>query len=314
MFVTDDYVTKLFRKECFAIQNYFSAQDPYNIIPEKYQERRNHNIKFRAFGVNLRSNEYKWYGGTLKSLELLRIKVYKFFGELDNNDVEKKPLALRVVPLPDFTVNRINQYEERDINFVLKIILSLFIPRWYKIGRNEKYKLSPFSRVVYYENNDDIYDNPATEAIIDFRWKKAKSFFFLLFLRFLLYIFCFGLVSWAYLDHSNNINVKFLAALIVIFYYLAAYLFITEVIQLFYHGPRKYFGDTFNIFDILSILLPVIVMSIMLRDFRYSDGFGNIETVDTKFIVWMSVTTFFLWIEAVSFYLHITYCITNVIN
>ncbi|CAB5370471.1 unnamed protein product [Rhizophagus irregularis] len=153
----DDCVTKLFRKECFANQNYFSAQDPYNIIPEEYQERRNHNIKFRAFGVNLRSNEYKWYGGILKSLESLKIKTYKFFGELDNNDVEKKPLALRVVPLPEFTTNRINQQEE------------------------------------------------------------------------------------------------------------------------------------------------VELMSIMLRDFHYSNGFGNVEIIDTKLIVWMSVTIFFLWMEAISY-------------
>ncbi|POG75697.1 uncharacterized protein OCT59_015485 [Rhizophagus irregularis] len=297
----DDCVTKLFRKECFANQNYFSAQDPYNIIPEEYQERRNHNIKFRAFGVNLRSNEYKWYGGILKSLESLKIKTYKFFGELDNNDVEKKPLALRVVPLPEFTTNRINQQEEVECNIILKIIYSFFIPRWYKIGRDEKHKLSPFSRVVYYENNDDIYDNPATEAIIDFRWKKAKNFFFLLFLRFLLFIFCFGLINAAYLDHGTIINVEFLVLLIIIFYYLAAFLFITEVIQLFYHGPRKYFGDIYNIFDIISIILPIIVMSIMLRDFHYSNGFGNVEIIDTKLIVWMSVTIFFLWMEAISY-------------
>ncbi|RGB23908.1 hypothetical protein C1646_773828 [Rhizophagus diaphanus] len=162
----DDCVTKLFRKECFANQNYFSAQDPYNIIPEEYQERQS-----------------------------LKIKTYKFFGELDNNDVEKKPLALRVVPLPEFTTNRINQQEEVE----------------------------------------------------------------------------------------------------------SAFLFITEVIQLFYHGPRKYFGDIYNIFDISSIILPIIVMSIMLRDFHYSNGFGNVEIIDTKLIVWMSVTIFFLWMEAISY-------------
>ncbi|PKY16218.1 hypothetical protein RhiirB3_480607 [Rhizophagus irregularis] len=173
----DDCVTKLFRKECFANQNYFSAQDPYNIIPEEYQERRNHNIKFRAFGVNLRSNEYKWYGGILKSLESLKIKTYKFFGELDNNDVEKKPLALRVVPLPEFTTNRINQQEEVECNIILKIIYSFFIPRWLillKETKNIETKDTTFSGTATNPVNgqeldvkmkadfhpDDMNDNP----------------------------------------------------------------------------------------------------------------------------------------------------------
>ncbi|CAB5370479.1 unnamed protein product [Rhizophagus irregularis] len=56
----DDYARKLFRKECFANQDYFSAQDPYDIIPVEYQAKRNHNIKFRAFRIDkLQSDEYE---------------------------------------------------------------------------------------------------------------------------------------------------------------------------------------------------------------------------------------------------------------
>ncbi|PKK73779.1 hypothetical protein RhiirC2_709382 [Rhizophagus irregularis] len=58
----DDYARKLFFKECFADQDHFSAQDPNEIIPPEYRERRNHNIKFRAFRpiVKLKSDNIKW--------------------------------------------------------------------------------------------------------------------------------------------------------------------------------------------------------------------------------------------------------------
>ncbi|CAB4479057.1 unnamed protein product [Rhizophagus irregularis] len=295
----DDYVKKLFRKECFANQNYL--QDPYNIIPEEYLELRNLGAQFRAFEFNLKSDKCRWYDVTFKMLDYFRIKMFKFLGDLDNKDVEKQTLALRVVPLPEFTRNCIPQQNKSKKKIFLNVLLFLFVPRWYRIGRNEKNKLSPFSRVVQYENIDDIYDNPATEAIIDFRWQRARTFFFILFLRFLLYILCFGLVSWAYLDHSTVINVDFLIALIVVFYYLAVYLSATEIIQLIFHGPRKYFESIYNIFDIFSIILPVIVMSIMIGDFRYSDGFGGVENTDTGLIALIAFAVFFLWIEGISY-------------
>ncbi|PKY56127.1 hypothetical protein RhiirA4_476196 [Rhizophagus irregularis] len=109
----------------------------------------------------------------------------------------KQTLALQVVPLPD----------------LLEI---------YKIGQNEKNKLSPFARVVQYGNNDDIYDNPATEAIIDF-------------------------LSWAYLDHSTVINYE--------------------------------------------------VMSIMIGDYRYSNGFGGVEKIDTGLIALVAFAVFFFGLK-----------------
>jgi hypothetical protein len=295
--ITDDYVKKLFRKECFVNQNYFPTKDHYNLIPEEYQI--SSRMKFRAFEVNLHSNKIRWYDVAWKLFKTYRNKAYRFFGDFDNNDIEEQPLALRVVPLPEFTVNCTPQQDKSKKKIFLNILFFFFIPRWYNIGRKEKNKLSPFSRVVRYENNDDIYDNPATEAIIDFRWKRARTFFFFLFLRFLLYILCFGLVSWAYLDNTT-VRVDFLVALIVIFYYLAVYLSATEVIQLIFHGPRKYFESIYNIFDIFSIVFPVIVMSIMLKDFRFSDGFGSVEKVDTELIALITFSVFFLWIELVS--------------
>ncbi|PKY16211.1 hypothetical protein RhiirB3_428547 [Rhizophagus irregularis] len=228
--------------------------------------------------------------------------IYEKLEDLVNKDVEKPPLALRVVPLPEFTINnRASQQNKPGRGyFILNLFLSLFIPRWYSISWKEKNKLSPFARVIYYENNDDIYDNPATEAIIDFRWKRARTFFFSLFLRFLIYVFCFGLISWAYLDNSIIINVNFLFTLIVIYYYLATYLLITEIIQFMYEWKR-YISDIYNFFDIFTIIFPVIVISNMVRDFRFENGFGSVETIDSELKVMISFSAFFLWIEVVSF-------------
>jgi hypothetical protein len=303
----DDYVKKLFRKECFANQNYISIQKHNIIIPVKYQERdSNHGIKFRSFEVNLRYNKITWYSMIWKTFESIKKKIYKRLDDWVNIGFEKQPLALRVVPLPEFTINNRTSQQNKSkrgnfLNLLFNIILFLFIPRWYSISWKEKNKLSPFSRVIYYEDNDDIYDNPATEAIIDFRWKRARTFFFFLFLRFLLYVLCFGLVSWAYLDHSIIINVDFLVVLIVVFYYLAAYLLITEVLQ-FLHQWKRYISDIYNFFDIFSIAIPVIAISFMLiKDFRFSDGFGSVETIDFRLITLISISAFFLWIEVVSF-------------
>ncbi|PKY51632.1 hypothetical protein RhiirA4_546667 [Rhizophagus irregularis] len=246
----DDYARKLFRKECFANQDYFSAQDPYDIIPVEYQAKRNHNIKFRAFRIDkLQSDEYEWYNRITRKLFYPFNKMRELIEDFDNY-LEKSPLALRVVPLPEFTIDKIpqkNVEQNYRLKIALKIFLFLFIPRWYKISRDKKYLLSPFSRVVRYENNDDMYDNPATEAVIDF----------------------------------------------------PTYLLVTELIQLYFHGPRKYFGDIFNSFDICSILLPMIVMSIMLQHFKLSDGFASVESVDVGLMVGISFSIFFLWIEFV---------------
>ncbi|PKY50669.1 hypothetical protein RhiirA4_531052 [Rhizophagus irregularis] len=308
----DDYARKLFLKECFANQDHFSAQDPNEIIPKEYLARRNHNIKFRAFRpiVKLRA-KVEWYDywirNPIKSIKSFSDNVIKFknyiitkYENLDNN-LGKSPLALRVVPLPDFTKTSIKRknVEYKFFKIFLNLLWFIFIPRGYQIGRSDRIKLSPFSRMVYYENNDDIYDNPAIEAVINFRWQKARNFFFFLFLRFLLFAICFVLVSWSYLNHGAIINGNSLLALIIIFYYLAFYQFITEVLQLTYRGFKKYFGDIFNFFDIISIVFSVTAMSMMVKNFRSSDGFGSVKEIDSGIIVWISFSIFFLWIELI---------------
>jgi hypothetical protein len=247
-------------------------------------------------------------------------KILEFF----SNDHEKPPIALRVVPLPGFTVHEINKRFKNESKIpvipkikieskktaadydiwktLLYILWFTFVPRWYKIGKSDHHLLSPFARVTKYEDNDDMYDNPATEAVIDFRWRNTRTFFILLFLRFIIFAVCFIFVSWAYITHQATEPKfqTFLLVLIILFYYLALYLLVTEIIQFFHHGYKEYLGTIFNYFDLFSIILPAIVMYYMLAHFKFSDGFGSIGEVDRGLIVGISMSIFIMWIEFVS--------------
>jgi hypothetical protein len=312
-FTTDDYVKKLFRKECFADQDHFSSQDPDQIIPLEFLIRRNDNIEFKAFKptiVNLQSDKFRWHT-ILDNYKFVKNKLIEYRENFDSH-VEKSPLALRVVPLPGFTKDGKNKtiFQSHNIyqKFILnicKVFLCIFIPRiykyksrwWYK-GDVDETKLSPFSRMILYENNDDIYDNPAIEAVINFRWNKARNFFFSFFLRYLIFASCFILVSWKYLVNEiiSNGYRKFLIVLIAIFYYLAAYLFITEMFQLYYRGPRKYFKNIFNYFDVASIILPVSAMFKILKNFT---AVGRVGIVDKNDMALIAFSIFIIWIQLV---------------
>ncbi|CAB4387635.1 unnamed protein product [Rhizophagus irregularis] len=308
----DDYARKLFRKECFANQGHLSAQDPYDIIPKSCQSRHFQDKTFVAFRPEdtLKSDKESW----IQQVPCKRIfdKVSCWFYK---THYQKPPIALRVVPLPEFTVtpNEIKKDNRKSADYgigkiITNIFLFIFIPRLYKVGKSDNHLLSPFAKVIKYENDDDMYDNPATEAIIDFRWRKARAFFILLFLRFIIYAIGFGVVSWAYLVHEI-VGGKFqvcLLTLIVLFYYLALYLMITEVIQLA-HYRMRYFTNIYNYFDCLSIILPTVVMTVMLTHFQFSDGFGSVKVVERGLVVGITFSIFLLWIEFI-LYLRLISC------
>ncbi|GBC18478.2 hypothetical protein GLOIN_2v1846762 [Rhizophagus irregularis DAOM 181602=DAOM 197198] len=296
----DDFAKKLFVR-CFADQCDFSSQDPDEIIPKEYLESHNSDNKFRAFRTMVKllksdkCDKYKWYNDWIRAkLISFKTKIFKNYGSF-----EKSPLALRVVPFPGFTINSIKK-QKREYNFfefISNIILFLFIPRWHRVNRDESNKLSPFSRMIMNENNDDIYDNPAIEAVINFRWQQTKIVMYSFCLRFLIFAICFMLISLAYLKHGNIINGNISFTLIFIFYYLAFYQLCTEVSRCLYRGFKKFFGDLLNIFDIIYIILSVSVMSIMLKNFQLSNGFENVEETDSRLVVGISFSVFLIWVK-----------------
>jgi hypothetical protein len=215
-----------------------------------------------------------------------------------------EPPLLRIVPLPNFTISNIEEKKGTNFTRIILNILLLFLPRWYKITKKkDMIKLSPFSRMALIFENHNIYENPAIEAVINFYWKKARSYyFFSLFLRFLVFAICFGLISWAYLNHTTIVNQQFLFTLIVLFYYLALYLLFTEAFQLYYHR-FKYIFNLCNIVDVISVIFAVIIMSIMVKNFQFSDGFGSATEISTGLIVGISFSTSFIWLELVRIFL-----------
>ncbi|PKY48925.1 hypothetical protein RhiirA4_526366 [Rhizophagus irregularis] len=92
----DDYARKLFFKECFADQDHFSAHDPDDIIPIECRERRNHDIKFRAFKplVKLESNKYKWFV-LLRNPDSIKIKESTYSG-IATNDLKNETLDIKL--------------------------------------------------------------------------------------------------------------------------------------------------------------------------------------------------------------------------
>ncbi|CAB5389616.1 unnamed protein product [Rhizophagus irregularis] len=301
----DDFARKLFIR-CFADQGILgdpSVQDSDEIIPKEYLESYNNDTKFRAFApeVKLKSDKPKWYDNGIWSQFRYYKNEFKYYKNefKKSRNFEKSPIVLQMVPFPCFTANRIS--ESRYSIFFIKVFVFLIIPRWYRISHDEKFKLSPFSMMILHENNDDIYDNPAIEAVIDFRWHKAKYFMYSLFLRFLIFATCFILISWAYLTRGNIINGYFLLVLIIIFYYLAIYQILTEIFQLIYRRPKKYFFDLLTIFDIISIILSFSVMSIMNNDFQLSNGFESVKETDPSLVVGISFSIFLIWIKFILF-------------
>ncbi|POG75658.1 kinase-like domain-containing protein [Rhizophagus irregularis DAOM 181602=DAOM 197198] len=195
---------------------------------------------------------------SFNSFEIHKIASRSNKGTLDLND----ELMLSNNRLNINNIDSKNSYIRYDwILDLFKILWIIFLTKSYKIKQNERNKLGPFS-----------------------------------FLRFLIFAICFVLISWAYLNHSTIINEKFLMALIIIFYYLAYYQLVTELLQFNYLGLKKYFGKIFNSFDMISIVLSVAVMTKLLKNFQISDGFESVIESDTAGI---SFSIFLLWIKLI---------------
>src|SRR4051794_1007602 len=138
------------------------------------------------------------------------------------------------------------------------------------------------------------------EAIIDFRWKAARNYFLQIFFAFVAYAVCFGVIVWAYmskLEATGNL-ITFLMCVIGCFYYLAYYLIAVELKQAWHHGLRESLNVS-NLFDIVSIVTPCVIMSIFVASsFQLSDGFAHVEN-NTGIVVCISFTMLLIWCEMV---------------
>ncbi|GBC02578.1 hypothetical protein RclHR1_00470008 [Rhizophagus clarus] len=215
-------------------------------------------------------------------------------------------VALRLVPLPDFTVypegTKNQELNLRSLPFQLLRIL--LWPRGYAIRKESK--LSPFLRVIRKDKDGIVLDNPAIEAVIDFKWEYARSHFLRHALLFVCYAILFAILTGAVKNsfvsanvHSNannegDIHIRAIVkVMIFLLYYLGYYLLASEIVQCYHEGWRRYIS-VYNFFDLASIIMPLATYAVTwVRESRGKVPINQLQqsTVAT------SLTILVLWIE-----------------
>ena len=68
-----------------------------------------------------------------------------------------------------------------------------------------------------------------------------------------------------------------------------------------YYGSSNYFSDIYNIFDLVTLFTPVVLMSICLStNFDFQSGFGIVNALDPNLVTLMSFNALLIWCEFVS--------------
>ncbi|RGB30076.1 hypothetical protein C1646_765830 [Rhizophagus diaphanus] len=224
--------------------------------------------------------------GTKNSLHVLhdiQTKLNKSPNTTDNKLLDLKNAAPWVmacmVPLPDFTVPK----DEKD----------------------KTSKQSTFIQMVISSSNDNmdfIFDNPAMEAIVDFKWcTYAKKIIYFLLALYGFYQLCFTYLCYAYIAHLSSNDWKW-----IFFYPFACWILLFGIFLLICEASqgkllKKNYFRIYNLFDLLSGILPLLSTTLLLV-FSYSqwklnnNGFENIKT-DSIVLILLSITMLTLWIE-----------------
>ncbi|POG59779.1 hypothetical protein GLOIN_2v1719548, partial [Rhizophagus irregularis DAOM 181602=DAOM 197198] len=110
---------------------------------------------------------------------------------------------------------------------------------------------SPFVKTV----NENIYKTWNGEALINFKWNTyGKYYYAVIWISFMVLLSCFTIaatVPQQYID-KNIQNQLFIVSIIFGFIHLSF-----EIRQ-FIYSPKKWIRDFWNIFDLISYLLPII--------------------------------------------------------
>ena len=141
------------------------------------------------------------------------------------------------------------------------------------------------------------------EAIIDFRWTPARLHFVHSFILFSLYAVDYCYLCYAYIikQSVDLVYHNFLLPLVIYFYYAAYYLSFIELKQMRYYGSSNYFSDIYNIFDLITLFTPVVLMSICLStSFDFQTGFNVVNILDPALVTLMSFSALLIWCEFVS--------------
>ncbi|RIA97125.1 hypothetical protein C1645_855465 [Glomus cerebriforme] len=282
----DLYIKELLYQPCFgSIEIYKSGIK----IPDRAQIRpSSHSIKGFSLPNKLKKlteekptlNERltSFIKGTISSIMNANIKTDKgICGSVTKMKQDDQRVILRVVPLPNFTVYPEGIDPKNDFKFS-KLLKLIFLPRGYKFNKTNLEYFNPFLQLILSDGNDYLFDNPAMEAVIDFKWNQARTHF----IRtscglYIIYALCFGFLSWAYVRHLETTGIwrDCIIVIITLFYFLAYHLLGIELQQLHHHGFQRYLS-IYNLFDLMVSVIPSTVVSIIIgNSFEFENGFGN---------------------------------------
>ncbi|RIB29854.1 hypothetical protein C2G38_909357 [Gigaspora rosea] len=202
-----------------------------------------------------------------------------------------------MVPFIDFSTNNKRAKGHIHMNYLKSVLL----PNKY-LPHNEC--CMPFiSLLERAEENQDVlfYLNPSTEAIINFLWYPSRPHWHHQFYIFIIYFLSYSIISWMYIAHiqiAGDFEFILVFVIIILFFYLTYYQFMTEFSQVHYNGWR-YLKDRVNWVDLFSLILPLIIsVYVLLNYFSTEYGFKYAESnLYLAFIIFISIIG--IWYEFV---------------
>jgi hypothetical protein len=217
--------------------------------------------------------------------------------------------SIKMVPLYNFTTTNSEIFpKENDSWFIIKLLKFLFIPRGYLVNNSNDAKnlsqFSPLVQIIRLDKNNDIFNNPAIEAAINYKWPSARNYFLRLFSIYILFAICFAAICGIYVAHLEATEhlCNFLLFLIIIFYYSGCYLLVVELTQIRHRGLRHYL-DFFNFVDLTSAIVAIVVMSVYIApSFSTENTFANVVTTKETAVT-ISFTMLLLWFEFVCIFI-----------
>ncbi|CAI2170783.1 7251_t:CDS:10 [Funneliformis geosporum] len=291
----ESYLKELFYKPCFGSkeENVDSRFVDQNKLYKGYKSQIcSLNVRPRLLLVpkkcslwnKFMTNPLKWIPNILKYIQKPNVII-----QTERKQV--KTTTLRVVPLPDFTVYQ-NETDKTDKTpnhlIIIKFIRLMIWPRGYV---NKKKYYSPFLQLINKKEGGllyELYDNPAMEACINFKWQAAQYHFLRQFFLFIAFSLSFAIISGIIRNPHVYPSDQYIAY--IIFFYLGYYLLAEEIVQCKHETLQRYFS-IYNLLDVVSILLAIATMIFFLA--------GNNDNIDGQrnLVITQAFAVLLLWLE-----------------
>ncbi|CAI2190283.1 12320_t:CDS:10, partial [Funneliformis geosporum] len=191
----ENCVSELFYKKCMEGIEISNIIEYTDFMPAKLQITLNEN-KFAAFNPNSNLKTISDPELNIKDLgSYLKLKLTELYVKIFSSNYENYSSTVKIVPLHNFTVNGISKktYEHED-------------------NAENISQLSPFVQIIRSESNNDIFNNPVMEAVINYKWRPARNYFLRLFLMYILFAVCFATICGNYVAHSEATGYHYLVS------------------------------------------------------------------------------------------------------